>query len=336
MRKCAVVGAGGCGSAIAQRLAACGLFDVVVLGDPAAGRAEGRALDIEQASCIDELPAATIGVTLAPGDSYRAIAGSQVVVIATGLSRRPGMRRADLLRANAEVVATAALGVRAFAQPAVVIVLTNPLDEMTALVQAVSGLPAGRVIGQAGILDTARFRSAVARELGVPASEVRAVVLGPHSEEMVPLVSSCQVRGQPLTELLTAGRIAALVERVQQGGTEIIDLLRTGSTSAAPSAAAMRMIRAITADEGAELPVSAQATGEYGIDGVYLGMVAALGAQGVRAIIEHPVTSEELRMLRASAELTRRRQAAMREMAAGMATTPVNAFLAALLAPGVA
>jgi len=314
-RKSAVIGAGGCGSAIAHRLAACGLFDAVLLADVRQGRAQGRALDIDQAACIEGFRARTTGVTLRGKDDYRAIAGSQVVVIAPGLSRRPGMRRADLLEANAEAVAAAAMGVRRFAPEAVVIVITNPLDEMTALAQEVSGQRPEQVIGQAGVLDSARFRYAVAQELGVPVAAVQAVVLGPHSEESVPLVSACRVDGRPLAGLLPADRIKAVVEHARHGGAHIVGLLRTGSTSVAPSAAALRMIQAIVTDSNAELPVCTRLRGEYGIDGVCLGVVATLGVSGVTSVVEHAMAPEELRALRAAAELVRPHQLALRETA---------------------
>lgn len=311
----AVIGAGRCGSAVASRMAACGLFDLVVLADARAGSAEGRALDIDHAACIEGYGARTLGTTVHCRDDYRAIAGSQVVVIASGMSRRPGMRRADLLEANIEAVAAAADGVRAFAPHAVVIVVTNPLDEMTAFVQAVSGLPARQVIGQAGVLDSARFRYAVARELAVPSAAVHAVVIGPHSEDMVPLVSTCRVRGVPLTELLPAERIKKVVELTRQGGTEIIGLLRSGSTSTAPSAAVLAMVRAIVTDSGAQVPVCTSLHGAYGLDGVYLGVEATLGLPGVTAVIERAIAADERCALRVAADCARKRQSAVRERA---------------------
>jgi malate dehydrogenase len=327
-RKASVIGAGACGSAVAHRLAASGMFDTVVLADVVAGKAQGRALDIEHAGCIEGFHTETTGVTISVlGDGYEAIAGSQLIVIAVGRSRRPGMRRLDLLSTNIEVVSATAAGVRTFAPEAVVIVLTNPLDEMTALVQAVSGLPAGRVLGQAGVLDSARFRYMVAEELNVPVGSVHAVALGPHSEEMVPLASGCVVQGRPLSELLPAGRVAALVQRARSGGTEIIDLLRTGSTSIAPSAAVLEMVRAFANGSGAELPVCTRLQGEYGISDVYLGAVAALGAEGVISVVEHDLDPLELQALRSSAEVTRHRQAEVLELAARQAGTRDRAFI---------
>jgi malate dehydrogenase len=315
---CAVVGAGRCGSAVASQLAACGLFDRVVLADATAGSAEGRALDIEHASCIEGFTARTLGTTVNCLDDYRAIAGSQIVVIAVGLSRRPGMQRADLLEANIEAVAAAAAGVRAFAPQAVVIVVTNPLDEMTAFVQAVSGLPTRRVIGQAGILDSARFRCAVARELDVPPAAVRAVVLGPHSEDMVPLVSTCRVRGVPLTELLPVERIKKVVELTRDGGTEIIGLLRSGSTSVAPSAAVLAMVRAVVTDSGAQMPVCTSLHGAYGVHGVCVGVEATLGLPGVTAVIERAIAPDERCALRIAADCAREQQSAVRERAGAL------------------
>jgi malate dehydrogenase len=318
-RRSAVIGAGACGGAIAHRLASCGLFDTVVLADPAEGKAQGRALDIDHAGCIEGFRTRTVGVTVPKrGDGYEAIAGSQIVVIAIGRSRRPGMRRLDLLEANAEAVAAAAAGVRSFAPDAVVIVLTNPLDEMTSFVQAVSGLPAGRVIGQAGVLDSVRFRYVVAQELGVPVSSVRALVLGPHSEEMVPLASTCLVDGRRLDDLLSGERVRTLVERTRHGGTEIIGLLRTNSTSVAPSAAVLEMVRAIIGDSRVELPVCTRVDGQYGIRDVYLGVVAVLGSAGVISIVERDLHPIEFRALRVAAELTRARQIALDQLAQTM------------------
>ena len=315
-RKSAVIGAGACGSAIAHRLSSSGLFDTVVLADRTEGKARGRALDIDHAGCIEGFRARTVGVTVSSrGDGYDAIGGSQVVVIATGRPRRPGMRRRDLLEVNAQAVAAAASGVRSFAPEAAVIVLTNPLDEMTSFVQAVSGLPAGRVLGQAGVLDSVRFRYVVAQELGVPVSSVRALVLGPHSEEMVPLASTCLVAGRPLNDLLPAERVKALVERTRHGGTEIIGLLRTTSTSVAPSAAVLEMVRAIVSDSRAELPVCTWVHGQYGIRDVYLGVLAVLGRAGVISVVERDLHPLESRALRAAAELTRPRQIAVRQLA---------------------
>jgi len=292
------------------------LFDLVVLADPVAGKAQGRALDIDHAGCIEGFRTRTVGVTVSDrGEGYEAIAGSRIVVMAAGYSRRPGMRRLDLLEANAAAVAVVGLAVRAFAPDAVVVVLTNPLDEMTSFMQAVSGLPAERVLGQAGVLDSARFRYVVADELGVPVGSVQALALGPHSEEMVPLVSTCFVEGRPICELLPADRIERLVQRTRHAGTEIIGMLRTGSTSVAPSAATLDMVRAIVTNSGAELPVCARLDGEYGISEVYLGVVAALGSAGVTSVVERDLHPLEYRALHAAVGLTRPRQAAMRKLA---------------------
>jgi malate dehydrogenase len=328
--KSAVIGAGACGSAIAHRLASSGLFADVVLADQTPGKAEGRALDIEHAGCIEGFLTRTTGVTVSDADDgYAAIAGCAVVVIAVGRPRRPGMLRVDLTEENLGMVHSAAVGLRRYASQAVVIVLTNPLDEMTAYVQAVSGLPARRVIGEAGVLDSARFRYLIAEELAVPVADVTALVLGPHSDEMVPVPSRCTVRGRPLRELLPARRIDALVARARCGGTEIIDLLRTGSTSIAPSSAVLTMVTAIVSGSRTELPVSTRPTGQYGISGVYLGAPAVLGRDGVESVIGYPLEPAELRALRASAELARERQArviAMAPSAAGQA--PARAQIA--------
>jgi malate dehydrogenase len=311
-----VIGAGACGSAVAHRMASSGLFDEIILVDPVAGKAQGRALDIDHAGCIEGFSTRTVGVTVSGQVAgYEAIAGSRIVIMAAGHSRRPGMRRADLLEVNAAALTAAGLAVPAFAPDAVVIVLTNPLDEMTAFIQAVSGLPAQRVLGQAGVLDSARFRYLIAQELGVPVSSVQALALGPHSEAMVPLVSTCLVDGHPISQVLPADRIEALVGRTRHVGTEIIGLLRTASTSVAPSAATLDMVRAIVTNTGVELPVCARLDGEYGISGVYLGVVAMLGSAGVISIVERDLYPPEYRALHCAVELTRPSQLAMRKLA---------------------
>src|SRR5690606_14250589 len=228
-----------------------------------------------------------VGVTTGPnGEGYEAIEGSGVVVITAGLPRKPGMSRMDLLEVNAKIVRQVSENVARHAPNAVVIVVSNPLDEMTALAQKVTGFPKERVMGQAGVLDTARFTHNVAEALAVPVSAVRTLTLGSHGDTMVPVPSRCTVIGTPLTQLLPAERIQELVERTRNGGAEIVALLKTGSAYFAPSAAAARMARAVAEDSGAVMPVCAWVDGQYGISGVYLGVEAELGAGGVRRVIE--------------------------------------------------
>jgi malate dehydrogenase len=219
------------------------------------------------------------------------------------------MSRMDLIETNAKIVRGVTENVVKHAPDAVLIVVSNPLDEMTALAARVSGFPAHRVLGQAGMLDTARFTSFVADKLGVPVGSVRTLTLGSHGDTMVPVPSACTVDGQPLTELMAAADVEELVTRTRNGGGEVVALLKTGSAYYAPSAAAARMARAVAEDAGAVMPVCAWLDGEYGISGVYLGVEAQLGATGVRRVVERDLTEPELAALRQAAEAVRAKQA---------------------------
>jgi malate dehydrogenase len=308
--KVAVVGAGFYGSTTAQRLAEYDIFDEVVLTDIIEGRPEGLALDMNQAAPVEGFETKVTGQTTGPsGEGYEAIAGSGVVIVTAGLARKPGMSRMDLIETNAKIVRSVVENVVKHAPEAVLIVVSNPLDEMTALSANVSGFPRHRVMGQAGMLDTARFTYFVADRLGVPISSVRTLTLGSHGDTMVPVPSACTVDGMPLTERLPAADIEALVERTRQGGAEIVGLLKTGSAYYAPSAAAARMARAVAEDSGAVMPVCAWVDGEYGISGVYLGVEAEIGAVGVRRIVVRDLTETELAALRTAAEAVREKQA---------------------------
>jgi len=308
--KVTVVGAGFYGSTTAQRLAEYDIFDEVVLTDIVDGKPEGIALDINQSRPIQGFETRLTGQTTGQaGQGYEAIAGSSIVVITAGLPRKPGMSRMDLIGVNAKIVRNVTEQVVKHAPDAVLIVVSNPLDEMTALAAKVSGFPAHRVMGQAGMLDTARFSYFVAERLGVPVASVRTLTLGSHGDTMVPVPSACSVDGKPLTDLLSAADIEALVERTRGGGAEIVGLLKTGSAYYAPSAAAAWMARAVAQDSGAVLPVCAWVDGQYGISGVYLGVEASVGSSGVRAVVERDLTEDELTALRAAAEAVRAKQA---------------------------
>ncbi len=308
--KVAVAGAGFYGSTTAQRLAEYDIFDEVVLTDIIEGRPEGLALDMNQSRPVEGFETKVTGQTTGPtGEGYEAIAGSSIVIVTAGLPRKPGMSRMDLIEVNAKIVRVVVENVVKHAPEAVLIVVSNPLDEMTALAAGVSGFPAHRVMGQAGMLDTARFSYFVAERLGVPVSSVRTLTLGSHGDTMVPVPSACSVDGVPLTDRLPAADIDALVERTRQGGAEIVALLKTGSAYYAPSAAAARMARAVAEDAGAVLPVCAWVDGEYGISGVYLGVEAEIGAAGVRRVVERDLTESELAALRTAAEAVREKQA---------------------------
>jgi len=309
-KKVTVVGAGFYGSTTAQRLAEYDVFDTVVLTDIIEGKPEGLALDLNQSRPIEGFETKVVGATTGPnGEGYEAIEGSDVVVVTAGLPRKPGMSRMDLLGVNAKIVRQVAENVAKYAPNAVVIVVSNPLDEMTALAQTATGFPRNRVLGQAGVLDTARFTHFVAEELGVPVRNVKTLTLGSHGETMVPVPSQCTVDGKPLADVLPAEKIEELVTRTRNGGAEVVALLKTGSAYYAPSAAAARMARAVAEDSGEVWPVCAWVEGEYGISGVYLGVQAELGAQGVRKVVETPLTDAELTSLREAAEAVRAKQA---------------------------
>lgn len=309
-KKITVVGAGFYGSTTAMRLAAYDIFDTVVLTDVVAGKAEGLALDINQARPIEGYQTSVHGVTTSTtGEGYEPTADSDIVVITAGLPRKPGMSRMDLIEVNAKIVRGVAEQVAKFSPRAVVIVVSNPLDEMTALAQLATGFDKNRVMGQAGMLDTARFSHFVATTLDVPVASVQTLTLGSHGDTMVPVPSRCVVDGKPLAELLPAATIDELVTRTRNGGAEIVGLLKTGSAYYAPSAAAARMAKAVAEDSGAVLPVCAWVDGEYGISGVYLGVEAELGAGGVRRVVETALTDTERAALLEAAEAVRSKQA---------------------------
>jgi malate dehydrogenase len=308
--KVTVVGAGFYGSTTVQRLAEYDLFEEVVLTDIIDGRPEGLALDLNQSRPIEGFETRITGRTTGTdGEGYEAIGGSGIVIITAGLARKPGMSRMDLIETNARIVRDVTENVVKHAPDAVLIVVSNPLDEMTALAAKVSGFPAHRVLGQAGMLDTARFSNFVAEKLGVPVGSVRTLTLGSHGDTMVPVPSACTVDGEPLTDLMPAADIEELVTRTRNGGGEVVALLKTGSAYYAPSAAAARMARAVAEDTGAVLPVCAWVDGQYGISGVYLGVEAEVGATGVRRVVERDLTDSELAGLREAAEAVRAKQA---------------------------
>lgn len=309
-KKVTVVGAGFYGSTTAQRLAEYDVFETVVLTDIIDGRPAGLALDMNQSRPIEGFETRVIGVTTGPnGEGYEAIEGSDVVVITAGLPRKPGMSRMDLLETNAKIVRFVAENVAKHAPGAVVVVVSNPLDEMTALTQLATGFPKHRVLGQAGVLDTARFTNSVAETLGVPVKSVKTLTLGSHGDTMVPVPSQCFVDGKPLADVLPAAKIDELVTRTRNGGAEVVALLKTGSAYYAPSAAAARMARAVAEDSHEVIPACAWVDGEFGISGVYLGVLAEIGANGVEKVVETPLADAELAGLKAAAEAVRAKQA---------------------------
>ena len=308
--KVSVVGAGFYGSTTALRLAQYNIFDTVVLTDIVEGKSEGLALDMNQSRSIEGFETKIIGATTtSEGAGYEATANSDVVVITAGLPRKPGMSRMDLIGVNAGIVRGVAENIAKHSPNAVIIVVSNPLDEMTALAQIATGFPRNRVMGQAGMLDTARFTNFVAEKLDVPVGSVKTLTLGSHGDTMVPVPSRCTVDGVALTEKLTSAEIEDLVTKTRNGGAEIVALLKTGSAYYAPSAAAARMAKAVIEDSGAVMPVCAWVDGEYGISGVYLGVEAELGRTGIRKVVETKLSDSELTELKAAAEAVRAKQA---------------------------
>ena len=308
--KVTVVGAGFYGSTTALRLAEYDVFDTVVLTDIVEGKPEGLALDMNQSRSIEGFETKIVGATTtAEGAGYEATANSDVVVITAGLPRKPGMSRMDLIGVNAGIVRGVAENIAKHSPNAVIIVVSNPLDEMTALAQLATGFPKNRVMGQAGMLDTARFTNFVAEKLGVKVGAVKTLTLGSHGDTMVPVPSRCTVNGKPLSDLLSPAEIADLVDRTRNGGAEVVALLKTGSAYYAPSAAAARMAKAVIEDSGAVMPVCAWVDGEYGISGVYLGVEAEIGRTGIKKVVEGTLTDSEVAALKEAAEAVRAKQA---------------------------
>jgi malate dehydrogenase len=309
MPKVTVVGAGKYGSTTAQRIAEKGLAHEVVMTDIIEGLPQGLALDMMQSRSLEGFETRVVGT-----NGYQETAGSDVAVITAGLPRKPGMSRMDLLETNAKIVGEVTRRLVEGSPDAVLIVVSNPLDEMTALAAEVSGFPRRRVMGQAGMLDTARFKHFLAEELGTGPGRVEAMTLGSHGDTMVPVPSLVTVDGKPLGDLLDAGAVERIVQRTRDGGAEVVALLKSGSAYYAPSSAAAAMVAAVLRDSGEVLPVCAWVEGQYGISGVYLGVPARLGREGVREVVQLPLTDAELADLRAAAEAVRSKQADVAEL----------------------
>lgn len=292
-----VVGSGFVGATAAMRVAQKGLADDVVTIDIVEGLPQGLALDMRQSSPIEGFEPNIRGT-----NDYADTAGSDVVVITAGLPRQPGMSRMDLLEKNAGIVRGVVGSIAQHSPDAILIVVTNPLDEMTYLASEVSGFPKERVMGMAGVLDSARLRWFIAEELGVSPSQVEAMTLGSHGEAMVPLPRQATVGGKPLTELVDDATLERLYQRTRDAGAEIVGLLKKGSAYYAPSAAIAQMVNAIAGDTKDVLPVCAWTTGQYGISDVYVGVPARLGAAGVEEIVELDLNDDELAALRQAAE----------------------------------
>ena len=286
-RKITVVGAGYVGQTCAQKCAEKELAEEICLIDVLEGRPQGLALDLNQAAAIDGFGSIVHG-TNEPAET----AGSDLVIVTAGKPRKPGMSRSDLLSTNGQIVAEVARYVREHSSDAIVIVVTNPLDPMTQLMRAKLSFPARRVVGMAGVLDSARFSWFVAEKLGVSVKDVDAMVLGAHGDSMVPLPRATTVNGIPLGELLDRGALDALAERTRNGGAEIVNLLKTGSAFFAPAAASVAMAASILRDEKRVLPATCLLNGEYGFEGVAVGVPAVLGRNGVERIIEVALDAE--------------------------------------------
>jgi malate dehydrogenase len=297
--KVTVVGAGNVGATTAQRLAERDYCDVVLV-DIVEGMPQGKALDLAEAG-----PVYGYDTRLTGTNGYAETAGSDIVVITSGIARKPGMSRDDLLATNAGIVREVTEKIKAGSPAAILVVVSNPLDAMVTLAHHVSGFPKQRVVGMAGILDGARYRTFIALELGVSVEDVHGFVLGGHGDTMVPLPRYTSVAGVPLTQLLPAEKIEAIVQRTRDGGAEIVSLLKTGSAFYAPSAAVVEMVDAILLDKNRILPCAAYLEGEYGISGVFLGVPCVLGAEGVERVLEIDLTGDERAQLGRSGDAVR-------------------------------
>jgi malate dehydrogenase len=295
-RKVTIIGAGHVGGTTAQRLAEKGLGDIVLL-DILEGLAKGKALDLSEASPLYEYDARIIGTS-----QYKDTAGSDLIIITSGIARKPGMSRDDLLKINTDIVKKVTEQVAKTSPEAILLVVSNPLDAMTYVAFKVSGFPKQRVMGMAGALDSARFRSFIAMELGVSVRNVQAMVLGGHGDSMVPLMRYTTVSGVPVSDFIEKDRLGRIVKRTREGGAEIVNLLKTGSAYYAPSAAVTEMCEAMLQDKKAIIPCAALCQGEYGIDNLFVGVPAVLGHGGVEKVIEIQLESSEERELKKSVE----------------------------------
>ena len=297
--KVTVVGAGNVGATTAQRIFDVGYADVVLI-DIVEGLPQGKALDMLEAGPVVGSDASVIGT-----NGYEETAGSDIVVITSGIARKPGMSRDDLLLTNMKIVTSVVEEVAKHSPDCVLMPVTNPLDAMAQRAFQVSGFPKSRVVGMAGILDTARFRTFLSEELDVSVEAITAYVLGGHGDTMVPVVGSTTVGGRPVADLLPAERLAEIVKRTQDGGAEIVGLLKTGSAYYAPSAAVAQMVESVLLDKKQILPCTAYLEGEYGVDGLFVGVPVKLGANGVEEVIEFDLTDDEAAALGRSADAVR-------------------------------
>ena len=310
--KISIIGAGNVGATTAHWCAAAELGDIVLLDIPqTVGMPKGKALDLMQASPIRGFDSQIVGTT-----NYRDTSDSDVVVITAGIARKPGMSRDDLLSTNARIVGSVAQEIKKSSPAAIVIVVSNPLDAMVQRALQVTGFPPKRVMGQAGVLDTARFRAFVAMELGVSVEDVSAMLLGGHGDTMVPLLSCASVGGIPIRQLIDQRRLDEIVQRTRDGGAEIVGLLKTGSAYYAPAAATAQMVEAIVRDKKRLIPCAAYCDQEYGVRGYYVGVPVILGAGGVERIIELQLTDSEQASFQKSVDAVKTLVAAMERLTA--------------------
>lgn len=306
MNKITVVGAGHVGETAAQRLAEKELAREVVLVDIIEGIPQGKGLDQWESAPIEGFDSRVIGA-----NDYGPAAGSDMFIVTAGIARKPGMSRDDLLRTNVEIVKSVSTEIKKSSPEAIVIMVSNPLDVMAWVAKEVTGFPRNRVIGMAGVLDTARYRSFLAEALDVSVEDIQAMVLGGHGDTMVPLISYTTVSGIPITQLMNGKQLEGIVERTRKGGAEIVGYLKTGSAYYAPSAAAVQMAEAIVKDKRRILPCAAWLEGEFGFEGLYLGVPCKLGASGLEQIIEVELSDDERAALTQSVEHVRETMSAV-------------------------
>ena len=297
--KVTVVGAGHVGGSIAQRLAEKNWYDIVLV-DIVEGMPQGKALDLVEAGPVCSYDSAVAGA-----NSYEATKDSDLVIITSGIPRRPGMSRDELLETNTKIVSSVVRETAKRSPEAILMIVSNPLDVMTHVAHRVSGFPKNRVLGMAGVLDSARFRSFIAEALQVSVENIHAMVLGGHGDLMVPLIRYTTVAGRPINEWVSPETVDALIKRTREGGAEIVNLLKTGSAYYAPAASVVEMVEAITKDQKKILPCAALCEGEYGFHDLVLGVPVKLGSDGVEAIIEYALTPEEKTALETSSQAVR-------------------------------
>ncbi len=306
--KISIIGAGFVGSTAAHWIASKELGDVVLV-DIIEGMPQGKGLDLLQAGPIEGFDVKITGT-----NDYSATAGSDIIIVTSGAPRKPGMSREDLIRVNADITRDCISKAAPLSPDAVIIMVNNPLDTMTYLAKQVSGFPKNRVVGQAGVLDTARYRTFIAMEVGVSVEDIQAMLMGGHGDEMVPLPRFTTISGIPVTEFISKERLDAIVDRTRKGGGEIVNLLKTGSAYYAPSAATVQMVEAILRDKKRVLPCSCYLEGEYGLNDIYFGVPCVLGAGGVERVLELPLNDEEMALVKKSAEAVSSSIAALKAM----------------------